>query len=82
MTDIVERLRHRGVETVIFEAAREIERLRAENDKLTSAYENGYHDALEASAELAFKILTEIEGIDFEVPAKIRKLHAVAKKTK
>ena len=57
----------------------EVQSLRAENEKLTSAYKNGYHDALEAAADLTWKILTEIEGIDFEVPAKIRELHATTK---
>ena len=64
------------IEKQVFE--KEIAELKAENEKLTSAYNNGYHDALEAAAELAGKILIEIEGMDFEVPAKIRELHAAA----
>ena len=56
----------------------EITRLRAENEKLRATYEKGYYDALEAAAELASKILIKIEGIDFEVPDKIRQLRAAA----
>ena len=70
-----------GVEDMrskLHKAADEIERLRAENEKLRATYEKGYYDALEAAAELASKILIKIEGIDFEVPDKIRQLRAAA----
>lgn len=53
-------------------------RVSDENEKLRATYEKGYYDALEAAADLSAKILIKIEGIDFEVPDKIRQLRAAA----